>query len=200
MPAVKIRYNFPSTNEDADMANAPHQNLLEALLDSWDRNNTILLNLLRAIPESAMEIRAMESSPSIAQLFTHIHYVRLVFVSEDAPEFIGDLPERKVPDDEWTAESDPLRMVQMLNESAQSVRDAVKSRVEAGREMNLHYDHPILLLQHMIWHEGYHHGQIKLALKLAGRPLTNKEAGPLTWRVWMKKSKKTVAHSSRPLA
>ncbi len=53
--------------------------------------------------------------------------------------------------------------------------------------MNLHYDHPILLLQHMIWHEGYHHGQIKLALKLAGRPLTNKEAGPLTWRVWMNK-------------
>src|SRR5260370_754320 len=25
--------------------------LLEALLDSWDRNNTILLNLLRALPE-----------------------------------------------------------------------------------------------------------------------------------------------------
>jgi hypothetical protein len=39
--------------------------------------------------------------------------------------------------------------------------------------MNLHYDHPILLLQHMLWHEGYHHGQMKLALKLAGRPLTD---------------------------
>ena len=29
----------------------------------------------------------------------------------------------------------------------------------------------ILLLQHMLWHEGYHHGQIKLALKVAGRPM-----------------------------
>jgi hypothetical protein len=38
--------------------------------------------------------------------------------------------------------------------------------------MTLHYDHPILLLQHMLWHEGYHHGQIKLALKLAGLPIT----------------------------
>jgi hypothetical protein len=28
--------------------------------------------------------------------------------------------------------------------------------------MNLHYDH--LLLQHMLWHEGYHHGQMKVAL------------------------------------
>ena len=35
--------------------------------------------------------------------------------------------------------------------------------------MNLHYDLPILLLRHMLCHEGYHHSQIKLALKLAGR-------------------------------
>jgi hypothetical protein len=40
----------------------------------------------------------------------------------------------------------------------------------------------------MIWHEGYHHGQIKLVLKLAGMPLSNKEAGPGTWGVWMRKS------------
>jgi hypothetical protein len=43
----------------------------------------------------------------------------------------------------------------MLNDSAKAVRDAVKSGVETGREMNLHYDHPILLLQHTIWHEGW---------------------------------------------
>jgi uncharacterized damage-inducible protein DinB len=163
------------------MANPPDQNLLDALLDSWDRNNTILLNLLRAIPESAMDLKPMESSPSVAQLFTHIHYVRLVFVSEDAPEFARHLPE------EWAVESDSARMAQMLNDSAQAVRDALKSKVQAGQEMDLHYDHPILLLQHMIWHEGYHHGQIKLTLKLAGNPITDKEAGPLTWRVWMNK-------------
>jgi hypothetical protein len=67
------------------MSDAPDQRLLEALLDSWDRNNTILLNLLRAFPEGGLEARAMEGSPSIAQLFTHIHFVRLVFVFEDAP-------------------------------------------------------------------------------------------------------------------
>jgi uncharacterized damage-inducible protein DinB len=45
------------------------------------------------------------------------------------------------------------------------------------------------MLQHMVWHEGYHHGQIKLALKLAGCPMTNEVAGPGTWRVWMNKKK-----------
>jgi uncharacterized damage-inducible protein DinB len=167
----------------ADMSHAPGQPLLDALLDSWDRNNTILLNLLHALPEAGLEAKAMEGGPSIAELFTHIHYVRLVFVSEDAPEFAGSLP-----DEEWEVEHDRGRIARMLNESAKTVRDAVKGRVEAGRDMDLHYDHPILLLQHMLWHEGYHHGQIKLALKLAGRPLTDDEAGPLTWDVWMRKT------------
>jgi len=165
------------------MPNVPGQRLLDNLLDSWDRNNTILVNLLRALPEGGLEIRPMKGSPSIAELFTHIHYVRLVFISEDAPEFAKALPEV-----EWASESDSDRIAQMLNESAKVVREAVKSRLESGREMDLHYDHPIFFLQHMIWHEGYHHGQIKLALKLAGRPITDKEAGPVTWSVWMRKN------------
>jgi uncharacterized damage-inducible protein DinB len=164
------------------MPDAPDRRLLEALLDSWDRNNTILLNLLRALPVGGLEARVMEGSPAIAELFTHIHFVRLVFVSEDAPEFARELPK-----EEWAFEHDTDRIAQMLNESANAVRDAVKSKVEAARDMNLHYDHPILLLQHMLWHEGYHHGQIKLALKMTGRPMTDEEAGPLTWDVWMRK-------------
>jgi uncharacterized damage-inducible protein DinB len=164
------------------MSDAPDQRLLEALLDSWDRNNTILLNLLRALPAGGLEVRAMKDSPSVAQLFTHIHYVRLVLVSEDAPDFA-----RNVPEEEWVVERDRDRIAEMLNESARVLRQAVKSRVEAGRDMNLHYDHPILMLQHMIWHEGYHHGQIKLALKVAGHAMTDKEAGPVTWGVWMRK-------------
>ena len=164
------------------MPDTTEQRLLGALLDSWDRNNIILVNLLHALPAGGLATRAMEGGPSIAQLFTHIHYGRHVIVFEDAPEFA-----RKVPEEEWKIELDPGRIAEMLNESARAVRDAVKSRVEAGRDMDLHYDHPILLLQHMIWHEGYHHGQIKLALKLAGRPISDERAGPLTWDVWMRK-------------
>ena len=158
------------------------KNLLDALLDSWDRNNTILINLLHALPETMLEARAMDGSPSIGELFGHIHYVRLVFVSEDAPESAP-----AVPEEEWFVERDTARMAQMLNDSARAVRDAVKSRLESGQEMNLHYDHPTLFLQHMIWHEGYHHGQIKLTLKLAGHPMPDEQAGPLTWDVWMQK-------------
>jgi uncharacterized damage-inducible protein DinB len=162
-----------------DMSNASVQTLLEALLDSWDRNNAIMLNLLRALPEGGLEAKATETSPSVAQQFMHIHHERLVSVFEEAPEFARDVPE-----DEWMVERDRDRIAQMLNESATAVRDAIKGRVEAGRGLDLHYDHPILMLQLLLWHEGYHHGQIKLALKVWGRPIGNDKAGPLTWDVW----------------
>lgn len=166
------------------MSGPSQQHLLDALLDSWDRNNTILVNLVRAIPEGGLDARPMEGSPSIAELFAHMHYVRLVFLFEDAPEFA-----RTVPNQGRVVERDPHRIAEQLNESAKAVRDAVKGKLLAGRDMNLHYDHPILLLQHMIWHEGYHHGQIKLALKLAGRPLSDDDAGPVTWDVWLDKTR-----------
>jgi uncharacterized damage-inducible protein DinB len=165
-----------------DMSDAPDQRLLEALLDSWDRNNIILLNLLRALPEGGLEARAREDSPSVSEMFTHIHYERKVSVFENAPEFAGNAPE-----EEWLVELDPDRIEQMLNDSAKRVLDAVRSRVEAGQDMDLDFDHPILLLQHLIFHEGYHHGQIKLALKMASRPVTDDEAGPVTWDVWRRK-------------
>jgi len=41
--------------------------------------------------------------------------------------------------------------------------------------------------QHIIWHEGYHHGQIKLALMAAGKPFDDEETGPVTWDLWMEK-------------
>ena len=162
----------------------PDDLLLEVLLDSWDRNNTITTNLLRAIPDGTMDLKVTAGSPSIAQLFTHMHYVRTVFVAEGAPEIEVD-----VPKGEWTAEYDRDRLAGMLNVSATAVRDAVRARLGSGRAMDRHYDHPILMLQHLIWHEGYHQGQIKLALKIAGRAFDDEAIGPLTWDVWMEKTK-----------
>jgi uncharacterized damage-inducible protein DinB len=169
---------------DEVMTKTANQGLLEAVLESWERSNAILVNLLRLVPEGGLEARAMEGSPTVAQMFTHIHYVRMVFIEEDAPEFA-----RPMPKEEWAAERDPARIAQMLHESAGVVRDAVKNKIATGGEMQLHFDHPLFFLQHMIWHEGYHHGQIKLALKLAGLTIRNEDAGPGTWRVWMNKTR-----------
>jgi uncharacterized damage-inducible protein DinB len=99
-----------------EMSRAPDQDLLEILLDSWDRNNAIMLNLLRALPEGGLETKAIESSPSVAELFTHIHYVRLVFVFEDAPEFARDLPA-----EEWVAASVDTQNRQLIDTSKPAI-------------------------------------------------------------------------------
>ena len=165
------------------MTNSPDPSLLGALLDGWERNNAITINLLRAVPDEAMDLRPIDTSPSIAQLFAHMDYCRLIFVVEDAPEFA-----REMRNNQWKAERDRARLEWMFNDSAAAVRDAVKDRIETGRAMQRHYDHPLLMLQHMIWHEGYHQGQIKLTLKLAGRPLIDDDIGLRTWDIWMDKT------------
>jgi uncharacterized damage-inducible protein DinB len=170
------------------MTQTSDQSLLEALLDSWDRNNTIMVGLLHALPEGGLEAKASSSSPNVAALFAHVCYLRLALVCESDPEFATRHPEI-VPsdDDEWLEEHDLERMTHKLNDSAKVLRDAVKRWVETGQNVKAGspgYDHPILLLQHMIWHEGYHVGQIKLALKLTGSPMTDQQAGAVTWSIW----------------
>jgi uncharacterized damage-inducible protein DinB len=159
--------------------------LLEVILDSWDRNNLILINLLQALPPGGLEARALPSSPTVAEMFTHMHFVRLIFLSEDVPECAVVLPER-----EWVREGSADVIAKELEQSAGAVCHAVESRIQSGEAMNRHYDHPLLYLQHMIWHEGYHHGQIKLALKAAGHPFDDEVIGPLTWGIWMDKTQK----------
>jgi uncharacterized damage-inducible protein DinB len=165
------------------MTNTSNDNFVELFLDSWDRNNRILVNLLLALPEGSLADSAVEGGPSIAKMFTHMHFVRLILVNEDVPEFATELPVT-----EWQAETDRNKLASKLNESAKLVRNAIKDRLETGRETKEHYDHPILMIQHLIWHEGYHHGQIKLALKSAGHPMSDEQAGPLTWSIWFTKT------------
>jgi uncharacterized damage-inducible protein DinB len=169
---------------------AHDENLLAVILDSWDRNNRILVNLLRALPEEGLEARATSTSKSVAEMFTHMNYVRLIFLVEDAPEFALSQPPR-----EWhkhwrqqIAAHLLAELAEEFNTSAAALRNAVHARTLSGRPLDLHYDHPLLFLQHMIWHEGYHHGQIKLALKLAGHPFEDEAIGPLTWDIWLGKT------------
>src|SRR6201996_4819005 len=94
--------------KEASMPTSQDQKLLEALLDSWDRNNTILVNLLRAVPEGGLDARAVEGSMTVAEMFLHIHGTRQFILSEDAPEFAGDPLEKG-----WRETRDPDRIAQM---------------------------------------------------------------------------------------
>ncbi len=153
--------------------------LLEASLDAWMRNNEALLNLLKLTSPDGLNARIFDDSKKVCQMFWHIYHERMVSVLENAPEYAGP-----VPADEWHAEVDPSRLASVLQESAVRVRTAVEGRIRAGKAFDCSFSHPIQLLFFMIFHEGYHHGQIKSALKRIGQPILEDEAGPMIWDVW----------------
>jgi uncharacterized damage-inducible protein DinB len=171
-----------------NMSKTTNQDLLEPLIDSYNRNNTILLNLLNGLPEGGLEAKAMEGSPSVAVQFSHIHQTRLGWLSLTAPKFGENLTslfrqegKKRIP------EYDKESVASALNASAKAIGEAVKNRLETGQAMkgeNVTYDHPILLLQHMLWHEGYHVGQMKLALKTIGFVMSEEEEEKNIWSVW----------------
>jgi len=136
--------------------------LLDPLLDSWDRNNRITVNLLRAIPVEGLAVRSTPGGHTIAQLFMHLAYNRLAFIEENVPE-----SGVKATAEEWVDENDHGKIERFLDDTSQKVREVARKQLETGTPMAMHYDHPLLFLQHMIWHDGYHHGQIKLALVVA---------------------------------
>jgi uncharacterized protein (DUF1697 family)/uncharacterized damage-inducible protein DinB len=164
--------------EAADGVSAPGADL-DAVLDAGDRHQRALLALLRLVPEGGLDARATPRSPTIGQMLAHMHHERLVSVQENAPEHAGE-----VPQEEWGQERDRERIAVLLEESARCVRDAVRARSEAGRALDVDFAHPLQLLVFLVFHEGYHHGQIKLALKVAGTPLADEAVGGPVWGAW----------------
>lgn len=155
---------------------------LDAILDSWERNNHVLINLLSVMPDGGLGARAADGSPTVAEMFTHIHHERVVSVLENAPEHAGQIPER-----EWIDTRQAEQIHEMLVESGACVHNAVLGRIAGGRQLDQDFSNPLQLIAFLIFHEGYHHGQIKLALKLSGLPIPDSVAGPVTWDVWRRR-------------
>lgn len=153
--------------------------LLDAILNAWDRHQATVLGLLSVVPPEGLQARAMEGSPTVAAMFAHMHYERMCSLKENTPEFAGEIPEVQ-----WNSGADSAGLRLMLEDSGRRLRHAVQARIESDRSLDQDFPHPLTLLQFLVFHESYHHGQIKLALKAAGMPLDDEVIGPLSWDVW----------------
>ena len=115
--------------------------------------------------------------------------MRTFFVSQVAP----DTPEveRFGVDDagEITASLESVRST--LTQSARVIRDVVEKGLVTGEPLageNVTYDNAILLMQHMVWHEGWHVGLIFLALRLNGQEPPEEWEEPNVWGRWRTES------------
>lgn len=159
--------------------------LKNALLDSWDRQNAILTNVVNLIEPDWLGFKIADGELSIVNHLGHIHQVRSFFLSNIAPNHMDGI--EKVAADGWSSSTDIDKIKEQLPISARQIRTAMNELLDEGKPVGF-YDHPVLYLQHMMWHEGWHVGAIMAALRLNGHDMPEEWEEPNIWAHWRTES------------
>jgi uncharacterized damage-inducible protein DinB len=154
-----------------------------ALLDSWDRQCRIVRALASRIDESNRLVKPSEDGMALGHQLAHLHKSRHYWLSQIDPERAA------LMDDgyggAWVAPVADLETVKgLLDQSAQAIRDAVAEAIARGAGRVGGYDNPVLFLQHMLWHEGWHAGLIFLGLRLNGQEPSGEWEEANVWGHW----------------
>src|SRR4051812_15263003 len=138
-----------------------------ALLDSWDRQARIVNAVATLVNDSNKNAKP---SPDGWPIYEHLAHIQLV-----RKYWLGQLDEARMKslvdlyNGGWTDPIDDLAAIRRaLNDSALAVREVVQKALAEGKEKVGGYDNPVLYLQHMVWHDGWHVGLIFLGLRLNG--------------------------------
>lgn len=160
------------------------------LLESWDRQCRIVDAVASLIDEDNRHFKPSEDGWGIDRHLSHMHGVRRFFLSQVAPDRAADLVNASA-DAEGTPLADLDAIKAHLKSSGKVVRDAVSEALEKGGPMageHVVYDNPVLFLQHMVWHDGWHVGLIFLALRLNGQEPPEEWEEPNVWGQWRTES------------
>ncbi len=166
-------------------ANALADSHLNALLQSWDRQSRILLNLASLVTEENRRTKSSDDSSAIDMHLCHIHESRywwLGKVSSKHQATLGDVVRQE--GDGWVPIDDLDEIRTELGVSAKAVRDAVEEVMTAGGGPVGPYSHPFYFMQHMLWHEGYHFALVLLALRNAGCEPSEEWEEQNVWGIW----------------
>jgi uncharacterized damage-inducible protein DinB len=163
--------------------------IAQMLLDSWDRQCQILDSVASLVTEENRHFKPSDDGWSIDRHLAHCHNVRSFFVSQVSPT-VAEMERFGVDDSgEITATLDSVRSA--LAKSAAVIREVVAGGMATGGPLagkNVTYDNAILLMQHMVWHEGWHTGLIFLALRLNGEEPPEEWEDPNVWGRWRTES------------
>ena len=155
----------------------------EALLDSWDRQCRIVDAVMSRIDEKNKHFKPSDDGWSLDKQLAHMHNTRKWFLKNVAPE-IGTPLGRSYIDDEGTPVQNLDELKDMVRASGVAVRNATDMLIKKGMVQAGFYDNPVLFLQHMVWHEGWHVGLIFLALRLNGQEPPEEWEDEKVWGEW----------------
>lgn len=158
-----------------------------ALLDSWDRQCRIVEAVMSRIDESNRGAKPSEDGWSLDKQLAHMHNTRKYFLKQVAPDLAAPLGKSYI-DDEGTPVADLAELKSYVTASGVAIREAVRAGLEKGggpmEGPNATYENPVLLMQHMVWHDGWHVGLIFLALRLDGQEPPEEWEEEHIWGEW----------------
>jgi uncharacterized damage-inducible protein DinB len=157
-------------------------NLTSAILESWDRQASIVKAVAEKLEPDQLTIRISESEMTIGEHLCHIHQTRTYWLNMLNPDF--DLDMGGLYDEDWNAIIDSSKIKLALAKSSKNIHLAVDPLLVDDAGPVGPYRHPIHFVQHMIWHEGWHVGAILLALRMNGQALSEEWEDPNIWGVW----------------
>lgn len=161
----------------------PTVELTEALLDSWDRQCRIVEAVASKVDENNRDVKPSPDGWTLDQQLTHIYGVRRFWLSRFSPAHEAKL-QGDMGDDWEPPRADLSTIADELRTSGEAIREAVREGIANGNGPSGGYDNPVLFLQHMIWHEGWHVGLLYLGLRLAGQEPSDEWSEQYVWGEW----------------
>jgi uncharacterized damage-inducible protein DinB len=160
-------------------------NANEALIESWKRQCRCTQNVAGLLDAQTLELKASEDGWTVAYHLCHIHETRSYWLYKATGEKNDELIDLyHQVGEEWFPSSDLDLIREQLNKSESAITGWMEQALASSKEDAGPYDHPVLFLQHMVWHEGYHFALLTLALRLAGKGPSEDWEEKNVWDLW----------------